>query len=731
MSWSRIQGKTLPAVPGSGTGASVSFDAAVSSGNIVLGVCWAQNATSFSGVTVTDDKSNTYDIVDQSTAGGWPLVSFKSHSVITNGPTTITISGITGSGIVWPIIEEFSPPGSVVSVDAHTINTTDISSLNVTTTHDGCLVWSGVVVNGTVHGAGTGFTIGVNGSPSQYTFTEYAVQSTHGSINPAWPASGTGGDVYSSNGGVTIALSSASAFTLSPDHGAYTLAGENVTLTPHPQRPVLTATSGTYSLTGEAITLPFSTLDPFWWTRYQYGGNLPTAVIDFENGLYWDVLNSGGTVASFLNNAPSVTPGSGIKITTTNVTAKSSLLNAFGSGAYSVQVVTVGATASATEGIVSDQVPNGIVMASNGGMLTYNNSTGGLNDSAVPDWSKHVRASVSNTPSSIRRISSVAPNTDAAGEHGADTNGYPTPTTITIGSWNGGNNFDGYIAQLAVSKAMFPDQVIGPEAFTGVNGWWWNADSVNSYISFGNILQYEYTQPWTVIAAINLLHYPNNGTSGVTGIIFTTVPSHLAGSFPGYELWVNGSGLLHSRILSEVSGFIGKYGTTNLADGKWHVVAATYDGSGLASGLNLYVDGVLETMTTESDNLGGHSIKGTNPTYPNNYLIGNQTDENFGFPGAIGLFRQFNVVKVLSDIQAYAVNQRIPALDSSCVFAPSLQEGSGASGTNVTTSDLSGNGLTGTLSDAAQWLRGKSPKLILASGGRYSISALAQTLGHG
>jgi Concanavalin A-like lectin/glucanases superfamily len=49
-------------------------------------------------------------------------------------------------------------------------------------------------------------------------------------------------------------------------------------------------------------------------------------------------------------------------------------------------------------------------------------------------------------------------------------------------------------------------------------------------------------------------------------------------------------------------------GVTALNDGQWHHVAETYDGSGVASGVTLYVDGALDGMLTQRDNLGSNSI---------------------------------------------------------------------------------------------------------------------------
>lgn len=81
------------------------------------------------------------------------------------------------------------------------------------------------------------------------------------------------------------------------------------------------------------------------------------------------------------------------------------------------------------------------------------------------------------------------------------------------------------------------------------------------------------------------------------------------------------------RVRSFSSGT--KFGT-RLNDGAWHMVTATYDGSGLASGVNLYLDGVAEstlqiqndTLSTDTSNTNNMAIAsrsgGGNNTGPGN-----------------------------------------------------------------------------------------------------------------
>lgn len=448
-------------------------------------------------------------------------------------------------------------------------------------------------------------------------------------------------------------------------------------------------------------------LDPDWWKRFQYGGVLPTVVMDFANGVYFDGTTTSADPTAFVSNG-AVTGGVGLVCNATNITAKGALLSAFqGASGYSTQIAMVGAAAAsgANVGMLSDDHTNGIFMnGTAAGFLTFNNgASSGLQDSAGLDWTRTCWGCVQNAGSgSTRRLSSLGPGastTGATGAHLADANGYAAPSTIFLGSWNNGFTFGGEIAQLAVFKNnIFADKVIPPAAFAGTNGWWWNGDIANSKITYGNVLQYEYTQPWTVIVAFCCLNAAGGGHNGVSGILFTNVTAGTP--FPGYEFWIDGNGNLTVRIISNANtNLIDVHGGTNVADGRWHLGAATNNGSGLASGVQIYLDGVAETLTTVADTLGGNSIVSAGQ----NYLIGNQQNQlNFAMEGAIGLFRQFNAVKPLSYIQQYKINQLLPAVDSSCVLAPKLSEG----GSNTTTGDLSSGGLTGTLNSAGCWLRG-------------------------
>jgi hypothetical protein len=210
-----------------------------------------------------------------------------------------------------------------------------------------------------------------------------------------------------------------------------------------------------------------------------------------------------------------------------------------------------------------------------------------------------------------------------------------------------------------------------------------NATDAPSGFVCGNVLQYERTQPWTAMAAIKMFSKPPEAN-----IIFTNV---LAGKpYSGYEFWVDVSGFLHVRMINNIAdNYIGKVGTTNVCDSTWHFVAATYDGSSLAAGVNIYLDGVLQPMTTESDSLTGSIV-----APGQQMLIGNQNGRSSTFfaRGYIDEFSIHNVVRSASYIAAISPTN-LPQIDANVQLMYHFNEGDG-----IIAHDASGNHLNATFS---------------------------------
>ena len=123
----------------------------------------------------------------------------------------------------------------------------------------------------------------------------------------------------------------------------------------------------------------------------------------------------------------------------------------------------------------------------------------------------------------------------------------------------------------------------------------------------------------------------------------------------------------------------------NVLDGKWHHIAATFNGTTRS----LYMDGVL----LGSDTPSGHNIPSGTPMY----IAETNPTSNEYFDGAIDEVRIWNVGKTQLQINA-TMNTTVPVNSAGLVAYYKLDEGSG-----VATADATNNGNTGTLTGSPVW----------------------------
>lgn len=180
------------------------------------------------------------------------------------------------------------------------------------------------------------------------------------------------------------------------------------------------------------------------------------------------------------------------------------------------------------------------------------------------------------------------------------------------------------------------------------------------------------------------------GGGGTAAIIFTTCNQGSGTAFPGYEVWIDGNGDLRIRLINNIATplFIGAIGAANLCDNNPHNIGVSYDGSGVVAGVKAYIDGIAQTLTTESDTLGANTIVNTQP-----FLLGNQLGFPFPLGGGLKNFQLSNIVRSAGYMAAYTT----PVIDANVVLAFNFSEGSG-----TTVHDLSANGFNGTV-NSAQW----------------------------
>ena len=176
----------------------------------------------------------------------------------------------------------------------------------------------------------------------------------------------------------------------------------------------------------------------------------------------------------------------------------------------------------------------------------------------------------------------------------------------------------------------------------------------------------------------------------------TTNPNEQYITTKGDDSWylaLNGAGGAAGRAsfyLNNVSASSGGwlYGRTNLADGHWHYVVGTYDGSML----RLYVDGALENS---------RAATGAVPTGTSPIALGARGNTLY-WNGLLDEFRLWSVARTAAQVQAAYTSW--PALPQAGLVASyNFDHGTagGSNATSTTLTDQSGNLHDGTLNNFA------------------------------
>jgi len=131
-------------------------------------------------------------------------------------------------------------------------------------------------------------------------------------------------------------------------------------------------------------------------------------------------------------------------------------------------------------------------------------------------------------------------------------------------------------------------------------------DGVNEYAVIGDVaeLQFEFDNEFSISAWVKT-------SSSATMGVFTKLDSSSPNT--GYELLMIGGKFVLELINSLFSvSYIRVDTTSTFHNNTWHHVVATYDGSSDASGVTLYVDNVVQSVTVVTNTLSG-SIATTTP----------------------------------------------------------------------------------------------------------------------
>lgn len=140
----------------------------------------------------------------------------------------------------------------------------------------------------------------------------------------------------------------------------------------------------------------------------------------------------------------------------------------------------------------------------------------------------------------------------------------------------------------------------------GLRNYWRLSGS--NWVSMGNVaaLAFERTQAFSVTARIQ--------RSSTLAAIETVVSKMNNATGQGYSLQLDASGRVEVRLDNGAGQAIERRVTSaTVITGLEFTIGFSYDGSSGATGVNIYVNGVLQTMTTDSNTLASGSILTTAP----------------------------------------------------------------------------------------------------------------------
>ena len=359
---------------------------------------------------------------------------------------------------------------------------------------------------------------------------------------------------------------------------------------------------------------------------------------------------------------------------------------------------------------------------SNNGWFFWLNGAGGTSQIVGPNpgafatystnGSSHVQDTTNYLGDGYRFVSKRASGVGTVYVNGTQTatgslpNNSTTPGPFAIGSFTTfGYAFVGIISEVYVyasaisdtdrnaieaSQAIaFPDPGFGTP-YSGTSGILSNPQQQPAIVC-GDVLAFERTESWTVYCAVQMWLFPD-----VAAVIYTNVPNSTDNSYPGHEYFIDTIGRMRVRIIHNIgaNNYISVIGTTNLIDGKKHMLTYTYDGSSTAAGVKIYVDGVPEVPTIESDALS-NTIIGSGQ----NLYIGNQQATALYLAGTFSFFQVDTIAQNQTTIAQY-VNGAIPPVTADTAICFLMDEGTG-----TTLNDTSGNGHNGTIQDASMWIQ--------------------------
>jgi len=164
-------------------------------------------------------------------------------------------------------------------------------------------------------------------------------------------------------------------------------------------------------------------------------------------------------------------------------------------------------------------------------------------------------------------------------------------------------------------------------------------DDTNDYITFGNTstLNFEWNDPHSIEV---WLKRSNSGNSYIVG------KNESSGNYRGTEFTFSGANTVFYiiRNTNSTSNRIYSITTGTYNDGEWHQFVVTYDGSGTAGGIGIYVDTVSDVNVVNTGNITG-GITSTAKA-----VIGARNGVANYFGGNIAIVKYYNKVLTSAEI---------------------------------------------------------------------------------
>lgn len=215
-------------------------------------------------------------------------------------------------------------------------------------------------------------------------------------------------------------------------------------------------------------------------------------------------------------------------------------------------------------------------------------------------------------------------------------------------NWNNNRALD---ASPSRNDGTITNMSTSTSAIQGILGQALKFDGVDDYINVGdpanNSLDFEITNPFSISAWVNR---PVKGSS--VGVVYKR-----SAISSGYDFSITTADILQFN-LGDNFGSAFRIGADTVGTvpnvNQWYHVVVTYSGNGASSGINMYIDGVKQSITNNFDNLGGGSSFTTEPLS----IGARENGTGRQFNGRIDEVRVYN--RSLSDsevLQLYRANR--------------------------------------------------------------------------